>query len=256
MKIKDELFIISNKGNNTEKKIASYLLAKENEIEQLQASDIAKDLYISNSVITKFIKKIGCDNFMYFKYQFEAEINSKENKEIYSYDDYTNDMIETITKTKKNVNPEDINEVADKIINSKRIVIFAIGGSYVVAYDLYLKLLKLGFDVILEKDIYLTEQQATRDCKDYVLIIISYSYLNEQLEKLNDLFKSKGSYNVLLTGKESVDKEIDQKLIVKSKQSMFRSYSITSRIGLNYITDILFLEIYKKVEKEKCFLDQ
>ncbi len=28
MKIKDELFIISNKGNNTEKKIASYLLAK------------------------------------------------------------------------------------------------------------------------------------------------------------------------------------------------------------------------------------
>ena len=52
-----------------ERKVALKVIQEPKEVQKMTISSLAKNVHVSNATITRFVKKMGCENFYAFKIQ-------------------------------------------------------------------------------------------------------------------------------------------------------------------------------------------
>ncbi len=237
---------IANSGSDIEQKIINYIINYPKNYWDLQASEIATECYISNSSITKFVKKLGFKNFNSFKSSLISSKNQEQerkNYDNYLLNEYANDVLNAIIGTVDFLCVEDLDIVAQKIVNAERIFISGIGGSGIVANDLRLKLFKLGLNAYYETDEHLRFfQEQLVEQQDTIYIYISYSGPNHDQIELLKRMQAKATAVILITANQTVF-PVDKQIVVKASESFFRDMSVTARVSLNTVTDLLAIKI-------------
>ncbi len=249
--IVEEILKIEMEGTNLEKQVARYIINYSIDYCYISATEIAKNCFVSNAFITKFAKKLGYNTFNNLKIELQnsqkilLELNQSEN---YMINQYANDILNTIIATVDQINNEELEEISEKIARAKRIFIGGIGGSGIVARDLRLKLYKLGLNVFYETDEHLQLfQENLIVSKQVVYIVISYSGPSQNQLAIIKRMRQKGVYTVIITGNNQLF-NTDKQIIVKANESLFRERSVTSRVALNTITDLITIKTSLKVK--------
>lgn len=131
-----------------EKAIASFILSETRLVRNMTITELAHRTETSGATITRFCKKISCENFVDLKMKIHMiykEIEPVESVTTHSnvYHYYS----EVIGRTKELINLDKIYQVVNWIKQVDKIYIYGIGSSGLSALELMQRLLRMGLNV-------------------------------------------------------------------------------------------------------------
>ncbi|ASW44353.1 MurR/RpiR family transcriptional regulator [Clostridium isatidis] len=244
-----------------EKAIADYILQYGDKIKNINITDLAKEIGTSGATITRFSKKIGCDNFVDMKIKLSStgsESAQNEEEGIFSYVyKYYNEVIE---KTKLIIDKDSIFKVVNEIKKAKHIYIYGVGSSGLTGEEMMQRLLRMGFNVHSITDSHMMIINSSIVSMGDLIIGISISGETEELIQALRLSKKRGAKIVGMTSfKDSmVSKLSDIELIVYNPKFVDKNKFINSQFSVMYIIDLIsmvLLEDHKLNEKMQITID-
>lgn len=235
----------------TERKIAAYLLGNFDKSLHSTLLELADGIGVSDASIVRFCKSIGYTGFQ--EYKINAAMQCVPEPRLYnpslSVDDSPAELCDKIfaiessalEQTKQELDIKVMNEVADLLINAKRINLVGTGGSAISARDFQHKLLKIGVRAELQEDKDLQLMSASLLTENDVLFAISHSGSNLHVAETIDLAKKKNAKVVTLTmkSKNVLVEKADYPLYVVSEKTIFESESFSARLAQLAMLDCL-----------------
>ena len=235
----------------TERKIAAYLLGNFDKSLHSTLLELADGIGVSDASIVRFCKSIGYTGFQ--EYKINAAMQCVPEPRLYnpslSVDDSPAELCNKIfaiessalEQTKQELDIKVMNEVADLLINAKRINLLGTGGSAISARDFQHKLLKIGVRAELQEDKDLQLMSASLLTENDVLFAISHSGSNLHVAETIDLAKKQNAKVVTLTmkSKNVVVEKADYPLYVVSEKTIFESESFSARLAQLAMLDCL-----------------
>lgn len=235
----------------TERKIAAYLLENFDKSLHSTLLELADGIGVSDASIVRFCKSIGYTGFQ--EYKINAAMQCVPEPRLYnpslSVDDSPAELCNKIfaiessalEQTKQELDIKVMNEVADLLINAKRINLVGTGGSAISARDFQHKLLKIGVRAEIQEDKDLQLMSASLLTENDVLFAISHSGSNLHVAETIDLAKKQNAKVVTLTmkSKNVVVEKADYPLYVVSEKTIFESESFSARLAQLAMLDCL-----------------
>ncbi len=172
-----------NSLTTTEKRVYNYLVINEVKTINKSIRELANDIYVSASTIIKFLKKIGYNGYLEYKYDLLRNDqpviinpNQKNVNQIESLD---------ITQIKNNLDYPLLKKVVDKMRDSKMIYVFAVGVERFIAQEFTAKLQLLNVNCYYTNDIY--DMRNLLKNEDNKKIVFYISNLENDLLEISNL---------------------------------------------------------------------
>lgn len=255
------LYIIKQNLNNFtdgERKIADYILENKDDVINFSAQELADRVDGSAAGVVRFSKKLGFKGFTNLKVELakdNEEFNNDFN-EIIREDDDIKVMVKkaitanitTLEKTSSLINFDSLSEAIEILKNSKKIYIYGIGASGLVALDFQYKLLRIKKEAIYNLDSHIQLATASIIDKEDVAIGISYSGETREVTLAIDEAKRIGAKTIAITkmGRNNkLSKSADISLYIPNEEKEMRLGAISSRISALTLIDLLYLGIVK-----------
>lgn len=238
--------------NNTEKKIANFILNNQNNIADVTIQDLAESTSTSTATISRFVKKIGYPSFRDFSISLAAS-TTVETADFFgevSDNDDAKSVIQKVfigganalSETANHLKSKDFEKVVDWFENADEIGFFGIGGSSMVAFDAYHKFLRTPLKVISHPDYDIQLMQAVRFNKNNIGVVISHSGRNKDTLLIADKLKESGAKVVAITSFAESPLALRSDLVLNSlaEEVNFRNESMSSLLAQITIVDALF----------------
>ncbi|MGU8478312.1 MurR/RpiR family transcriptional regulator [Clostridium perfringens] len=255
------LYIIKQNLNNFtdgERKIADYILENKDDVINFSAQELADRVDGSAAGVVRFSKKLGFKGFTNLKVELakdNEEFNNDFN-EIIREDDDIKVMVKkaitanitTLEKTSRLINFDSLSEAIEILKNSKKIYIYGIGASGLVALDFQYKLLRIKKEAIYNLDSHIQLATASIIDKEDVAIGISYSGETREVTLAIDEAKRIGAKTIAITkmGRNNkLSNSADISLYIPNEEKEMRLGAISSRISALTLIDLLYLGIVK-----------
>lgn len=267
------LYIIKqgmNSFTDSEKKIAKYILANKDEVINFSAQELADKVSASPAGVVRFAKKIGFKGFMALKVELAKENGDEvvEFGEIINQNDDTKTMIKkaiksninTLEQTYNLLNLDIVEEAINIISKAKRVYIYGVGASGLVALDFQYKLLRIKKAAVYSHDSHIQLSTACHIDKDDVAIGISYSGETKEISVAMSEAKERGAKTIAITrynNSSTLSKISDISLYIPNEEKPLRLGAIASRMSALTLIDILYLGIAKKnISKTKNYIKE
>ena len=246
-----------NSFTNTEKKLANYILKNKEEVVNLSAQELSDKADISPAAVVRFSKTLGYKGFTALKVDLAKDRDERENDTsvIISEDDSINDIIRkvkvsntsSIDETIGLLNVDTISNIIEAMVNAKRIYLFGIGASGIVAMDLQQKLLRINKNSLYQMDPHTQISSSVHITDEDVAIGISYSGETKEVNTPLKIAKENGAKTIAITryNKNALSKLADYTVYLPNDEKDLRVGAITSRIDALTIVDILYLGVAK-----------
>lgn len=260
LKIKKLMPLLSK----SEQAVASYICAYPEKVIYLSIAALAENSGVSDPTVVRTCQKLGFTGYQNLKVTLAQNIATplqSVREEVHIDDDITRILekvfqstIHAIEFTNETINPADVQQAAEMIMNAGRIMIFGLGGSGPVAADIQHKLLRLGFNVQAYTDSHLQAlASASYAGKDDVVFAVSHSGSSKGVVDNARLAKQNGAKIISLTnmGSSPLSKLADCALYTASDETKFRIVAITSRIASLTIIDAIYAYISVRSENMK-----
>ncbi|MCM3761972.1 MurR/RpiR family transcriptional regulator [Alkalihalobacillus oceani] len=239
------------KLRGAEKKVVNFIEKNHEEIIHLSITEVAERSQTSESSVVRLCKRLGYKGFQDMKIHLAKEVISPE-KQIHEVIEKNDDVI-TIKKKvfQSNIqalydslevcNDSQLEHAVNAISKANRIEFYGTGGSGVVASDAQHKLLKLGIKTFAYSDAVLQWMSASVLTEKDVVIGISHTGSNTDVLHAMRLAKEAGATLICITNssKSPITQISDIILQTSSKETLFRTDAISSRIAQLTIIDIL-----------------
>lgn len=234
-----------------EKQIATYLLQNNNEIKNINISNLAKLTNTSPATITRFAKKIGCQSFVELKIRLNASMielplddHDQKSDQIYEY------YSEVIKNTQRMTKTEQIKEVVTLIENANRVLVFGAGSSGLTATELTHRLLRMGLNASAITDPHFMIISSSIATKNDLVIGVSTTGETAEVQNAMKLAKKAQAKIVSLTSfaKSSIAQLSDISLISYSSKFINNKRFINSQFATLYIIDIITTLLLEKEE--------
>lgn len=246
----------------TEKKIADYVLEQPGKASRSTINEIAQTLNIAVSTFFQFTRKLGYSGFKEFKIallteESDAAISIHENIQ-HSDSDLTkiekvfDSTIQSLQDTKKLINAQDYSHAADIFLQSNIVGFFGIGGSCVVAQDMYHKFLRSPVHCQYVSDYHMQLMNASLLTKEDCAFIISHTGATTETIEIAKTARKTGAQIIAMTSypMSPLTKLADIVLTCTAEETTYRSEALASRISQLAIIDALFvLAMFKNNEK-------
>lgn len=214
----------------------------------LSASIVAEELHISESSLTRFAKKCGFSGYREFIYTFKNESTTREDrsaKEI-EYKELTNAVINNyngiLEDTFSLIDEEAIENVIEMVIEAKRVHLYGIGSSGLVAVELRSRLMRLGIqcDVITDHDLLLMSLAVTTD--DSVVIAFSLSSKTKAILEALEEAHNNGAKTVLFTAnaRKELNIFVDEIILVANRKELNHGTKISPQFPILVMVDIFY----------------
>ena len=180
--------IQNQSGNLTpaECKIASFILSSSQDAVNMTAAQLAKKCGVAPSAVIRFCQSIGLSGFSELKIRLAQESVSRENTgelPAFSPGEGTEGVarhvfqsgMQTLKNTMDMLDVEKLDAMAAALANARRIFIFGVGTSSVVAADAQYRLSQLGFSAQCCTDILFMNVTAVNLTCDDAVLCISHS---------------------------------------------------------------------------------
>lgn len=249
-----------NTFNETERKIADYILNNTKDLIYSTISQVAEKLQVSDATIFRFCKKINLKGFQELKITLATELtealdNNYANEQI-SENDNEQTIVSKVFKanitalndTLLSVDPALIEKAANTILASDQIVFYGNGGSGIVAMDAHHKFLRTGLKVSVYTDNHLQLMSIAQLTKKDAIVIVSHSGSNLNMINLLNIAKENGIKTIAITSfsKSPVGEKADITLNAISQETGHQFEAFASRIAHLTIIDSLYMSVVLK----------
>lgn len=238
----------------SEKRIADVVLADPAKTAHMSIDDLSAASNVSKTTVTRFCKHLGYTGYKDFIYAMILSTTSERPTDLFgslNSDDSAATIVskvsaancKAIENTAKLIDPENIEKVAEKIAQARRIVLLANGGSSVIALDFYHKFLRLGVECIFNFDSRMQQMMASMSSPEDVVIGFTFSGGNKEVVNCMELAKEKGAATVGFTNVANSPLARTCDLILNASNSVESriTSSIEPRIAMLNVVDSLFL---------------
>lgn len=172
-----------------EKRLSDFILENPVRILGMTAADIAEASGVSTASVIRYVKKLGAEGLDRFKLELASSMDPDEGEEwkmadpVLSKEDNLESICEKMqTRTESafkdffyQLDRQELERAVNMVKGARKLYLLGIGSSYTVAYDLFHKLRRAGFDANCYQDINMvTEFFNYIDDRD-VVIAVSYS---------------------------------------------------------------------------------
>lgn len=260
MLIKDKLKDDS-KFSSSERQIAEFILAHPDEFIDMSIIDISKHLYVSKSTIIRFAKKLGftghkdlCLTLAKEMNTFGGNIERLEETIPFSSGDSDKTIADKITMlnfqaltdTYSYVDLEQLRKIADMIWQKKKITLYGLVESFLLAADFQYKLMNIGIDAILPDVPGLYFRQSAAQDKDSLAMIISYYGKHIELTHTAQMLSHNKATLILLTGpgNNPLIPYASEIVRVNVNEPHPKIGSISSRTAMSLVLDIIYSYVF------------
>lgn len=238
-----------------ERRLGEYILQDPNSVIHLGITELANMCGISPSTITRFCKTFHFKGFPDFKMKLAGELANNPNAAETHYQDVIagNDLgkivqaieanhLASITDTTRLLDMTELRKAVDALCLAKRIDLYGIATSSIIAQDFYQKLVRIGKNCTAFADSHMQITAASALGEGDVALAISYS--GETPETIDALrcAKDSGAITISLTqyGNNQLASLADISLFSSSLEEGMRRGDMASRIAQLHVIDILF----------------
>jgi RpiR family carbohydrate utilization transcriptional regulator len=240
-----------SKLRDSEKKIVEFIEQNQEEIIHLSITEVAERSETSESSVVRLCKRLGYKGFQDLKIHIAKEVTIPEmliQEAIEKGDDVVTikkkifqSNIQALYDSIEVCNDDEIKNAVEAISNARLIEFYGTGGSGTVALDAQHKLLKLGIKSFAYIDPILQAMSGSVLTEKDVVIGISQTGSNTDVLYAMKLAKEAGATLICITNssKSPITKISDIVLQTASRETLFRTDAISSRIAQLTIIDIL-----------------
>jgi DNA-binding MurR/RpiR family transcriptional regulator len=248
-----------NTFNETEKKVAEYIINNPSNIIYSTISQVAEQLDVADATIFRFCKKINLKGFQDLKITLATEFtkgtNSYANEQIDATDNEQtiinkvfNANITALNDTLHSVDSRLIEKAANEILSADQIVFYGNGGSGAVAMDAHQKFLRTGLRVSVYTDNHLQLMSVAQLTKKDLIIVFSHSGSNLNMINLLDIAKENGTKSIGITSfsRSPIGEKVDISINAISQETGYQFEAFASRIAHLTLVDSLYISVMLK----------
>ncbi|MGI9294709.1 MAG: MurR/RpiR family transcriptional regulator [Pseudomonadales bacterium] len=214
-------------------------------------NEVADEAGTSVASVMRFCKELDYTSFASFKLALahELAVQVKDDKSSSGPQDektyaaqLSEQLCEVIQMTARLVRASDIEEVAQAIINAKRVFLFGVGASYIPASFMNYKLTRLGIASSLSADDHMTAMAVNASGADDLLLLFSSSGSIRDSISLAELARQKSIPAIAITSrvKSPLGQVCDRQLVAMGSESPLSSGSLVAKCGQLVIVEMLF----------------
>jgi len=135
---------------------------------------------------------------------------------------------------------------------ARRILLFGMGGSNVVAKDAFHKIVRTGLDCTMADDFHMQLMMASQSCQACVALIISHTGENVDALAIAQEVRKSGTPIIALTSnyRSPLARIADIVIPVHVSQVSLVSEAFSARIAQLAIIDVLYVEIMKLLDSQ------
>ncbi len=240
----------------TEQKIASYLLKHPDKTILMTAKEIASACGTVPSAVNRMCKSIGVDGFAKLKISLASAIGNtvdeeknnpfdKEDTPKIIFSKVFNSGINTLKNTYQMLEFEKVESMAKKIASAKRVFIFGVGTSSVIAVDAAYRFSQLSVQAYAYTDILQMSVMAKNMNSGDVAFGISHSGTTKAVVDAMRSAKNAGAETVSITSFTNgiLYKESDCSVCVYADEKNYPVEAVSARIAHMCVIDALMLTI-------------
>lgn len=153
------------RGKGTEQRIASFLLESRDSLVSMNAAELAQAAGVSSASVIRFSRQMGYRGYPEFKVDYLSDEKQHKAESLYGNLSRNDDTAQIIAKSQQMfitaieksvelLEPITVDAIAQKIVEAKRVVLFGIGSSAIVANDIFLKLIRVNKHALFSPDLH------------------------------------------------------------------------------------------------------
>ena len=234
------------------KRIGSFIHADPQRVTGMTLRELAAEVEVSEGSIINFTARLGFDGYTALKLAIarslaEGEMLVYESAEA---DDSVKDVmckmrdnaVDAMRATCESMSGTELSAAAELLMSAKRrIEVYGIGSSAMIAEDAAFRFIKLGLPAVVVKDSYIGSVSALMLDADCLALAISYTGRTHDIIKTMSIAKEKGAKTMCITcyADSPLAKMCDLALIAVSGEAVMNKLATVSRIAQLLIIDTL-----------------
>ena len=242
----------------TDRRLASYLLDHSREAIHMSAKELSAQCDTSPAAVVRLSQKLGFKGFTALKLELAKE-SGQEEPDVFRSAIRDNDDMETIVRkaeqihlrntslTYQMVNVSVLSQAVEEICVGRRIHLFGVGASGLLAMDFLYKSSRIGIPAFYHADVHTNLATAALLGPEDIVIAISYSGETLDTVLAAEAARERGSKIIAITqaNRNTLSRLADYPLYIPGEEPELRVGAMTSRTSGLLILDLLFLGIAK-----------
>lgn len=244
----------------TDQRIANYILEHRARIPDMTMREIAKECQTSSPTVSRFVKRIGYENFAQMRLELARTESSLSRDYLLgsttgsiSFDRFNESLrfilsckTTELTDTAAQIDPATIKAVIDLLLEADTVLITGVGNTLSVAANMAFKLRHLGVRAIAPSTTEYAASYSFMMTDRDVLVIISSSGISKRLGKIFDNAEDNGTPVVLITSnpQSSFVKRSKHVIMAYQRDRLFAYGVPFSHNSVNFVIEVLFLFLH------------
>lgn len=235
----------------TEKRIADFVLNYPEKIIYNSVTQVAEELQIAQSTVTRFSRTIGLHGFQELKIRLAQDTervnaaNSTEDEAASLPKKMAQIAATSVQDAAMNLDHEALKEAVKSLASARRILIFGLGESGPMAHLLKIKLTGLGLLVDAHIDIHMQSISAAHLDERDVAIAISQQGSTKDVVSALQSARMAGAKTVCITGqsKSPITEVSDIRLVCMQRGLSYIVESFKSKASILYVIELLTVSL-------------
>ncbi len=251
-----------------EKKIADFILEHPETVIYMTTAVLAKELGVSQGSIVHFANALGFGGYSQLKLSVAQHLPNHEkiiSEQITAKDSaklvlekLSNEVVQSFQMTLSAVSNKQLEQAAEILTQKKRIEIYGVGSSSMVANDAYYRFMRQGLPAYSVIDPHIASVSASLLDQNCVVVAVSYSGRTVETLKSAQIAKEKGASIIALTSfsKSPLAKLSDVCLVSASKETDRLKEATAARHSQLLLLDALLMYIsFKNIDKTIAYTE-
>ncbi|MFD1434675.1 MurR/RpiR family transcriptional regulator [Kroppenstedtia eburnea] len=247
----------------SERRVADYILARPEQVVQMSVHKLAELSGVSEATVIRLTRSLSMSGYQELKLRIAGDLPKKTVSDGYQeirlggtvesiITAVSNNNQQSIHDTVSLLSVEEVTRAAEVMSTARKIDVYGVGASAVIAYDLKQKLSRINWWCEAHSDFHAQLTSAVTLTEGDVAFGISYSGKTEDIIQSLTEAKRQGATLISLTkfGKSPVSDAADIRLFTSYVEQNIRSGAMASRIAQLNVIDVLFVTIVSQLHEE------
>ena len=244
----------------TEARLARYLLSHSAGVVRMTAREFAEAAGVSPAAAVRFSKRLGFQGFLQLRLDLARELAQGEPLDEFQTAIRDNDDMETLLRkaerihirnlslTCRMVEPAVLSRAVEEIRARRRIHLFGVGASGLLAMDFLYKSSRIGIPAFYHSDVHTNLATASLLGPEDAAIAISYAGETRETVLAARTARERGAWVIAITcaNGNTLSGLADCVLYVPREEREHRVGAMTSRMSGQLLLDLLYLGIAKE----------
>jgi len=234
-----------------EQRITDVIMEDPVQVSNMTIAHFAAKAYVSEGSIINFANRHGLRGFSALKIELARETDTTAGFSFGSVTErdtpwsalrkVTGNAVDAFQKTCQLIQEEDLKEAAESLMSARRIDIYGVSDSGLLAQDFYLHLLRIGLPVCVVTDYMSFDLAASQLNADCVAVAISHFGQTIEVVDAMAIAKRQGAKTICITSSVNslLQQLCDISLVVSSEESKQHQEAAVSRLAHMLVMDSL-----------------